>query len=1372
MKAPANMLAPLPRTLFVLFFLSWLGTSGEGTWAFAQGLAGPVEFPGVREGTRRRLAAVDRSVADEQWGAAVEELLRILDEAGDDLVPLDAQHSLRARWLCHARLAALPAAGLRLYRERVDGQAHKWWEQASSERAVPLLRRLVEEAFCSRDGDRALDLLGDLAFEQGATTEAEYWWRMLALPADELVGRAERPAVGGQDPPALVPDPRSQTPVFPDPQVDVARVRAKQIIARLVRGDLQGIGSAVAAYQKLHGGAKGELAGKKGLYARLLQELASRPAGLRAARDELPWSTFSGSPSREWVPPRAPRQVLFEIAPWSVRIGEAPEADKPGRGGKPKTPSVAARALATYPVIAGQQVLVANASQVTAYDLMTGRLTGKFEISDDDPRNGEKETEGLAGGSNYGAYTLTVCDERVFARLGSQVMSTHVKGGESACEDSYIVCLDLRADTAGTLPLRWKVKAQERKTDQAMFEGTPIVQNGRVYVGRVAWVEGRAVTGIDCYSAATGARLWRQPVCEASRAATVRERFAPRNCPYLVTRAGPNVAYCSHSGGVIALDAITGRLSWVTRYPAREVQTSDDQAPLRSLAPCIYAAGRLYVAPVDYDRILCLDAVTGRTIWESQVVDVLHLLGVAKDRLIFTTATIPRGIRGLDAVTGRALREWVQPDDGQSDLPTFGRGFLAGDQVFWPTLYGLRVLRQEDGHPEQVESQPLGNLAYGNGCLAVADAQDLRVYARPARRLDQRRKEAAEQSETAAAWYSLALAEIDADRPDQASASLAKVQRLAGPKEQWRGRPLRELAGQRRHDVLLDHARETRAAGNWAQAAAMLEQAASPAFSISMRLRALNELADLWLAAKEYARGLAVWQNVLSDPVLRQGHYDGPDGVPRLAGEYASTQIKELMRLHPASAAQTQRSYSRLYGTRAEGPSGINDSTRTHDRAAVAQQPRLPLARAWQINLEEGERLLALEQSGAGPPIPAVVFFARDGQLTCRDAGTGEPIWVQSLASAPSWAGLVEDRIITAGPGGVQTLRLQGGTPVWALPARELRGNSTAFASEEFAASVPLSHFQVAGPRLFFLQGKRRVFAIEVATGRVLWTRWAPGAAVAPPAPGGTFHPIFLATRDWLAMHTLVGRCLICDSRTGQVAHASTRDGTPWTKPPIPLDDGRRCLVTNSRSVACLNLATAQREWISESFSPQITLLSPQLFQSGQRAFQIVDGWNLQELNLASGKVGDGFLLGTEPIILEHAAWDETAIYYVSRNILHARALTAGRRLWELALPQPAGRWRIIRLGRHLAAVPLSASPSPNESSAAGAPEVMSRAFSRRHVEISILICDSHDGKLIQRLSFRPRSAPWSYQRVASGIVVAAAGQAWGFTQASRPEKN
>ncbi|HEV3120059.1 MAG TPA: hypothetical protein VGY58_23565, partial [Gemmataceae bacterium] len=193
--------------------------------------------------TARRLIAVDKLLEDKKWPEAIDELQRILSEAGDDLVPVDNRHCMEARRLCHVRLAALPPDALRLYRGRVDSQAKKWLDEGSATRDATLLRRLVDETFCSRFTEQALDLLGDLAFERGAFAEAEHWWQMLARPASYGAS-----PMAGRD---LL--------VYPDPHLDIAQVRAKELMAPLLLGELAAFQHELPAFQAKHGAASGHL---------------------------------------------------------------------------------------------------------------------------------------------------------------------------------------------------------------------------------------------------------------------------------------------------------------------------------------------------------------------------------------------------------------------------------------------------------------------------------------------------------------------------------------------------------------------------------------------------------------------------------------------------------------------------------------------------------------------------------------------------------------------------------------------------------------------------------------------------------------------------------------------------------------------------------------------------------------------------------------------------------------------------------------------------------------------------------------------------------------------------------------------------------
>ncbi len=163
----------------------------------------PAVFPAESKATAGRIDEIRKLLADKKWPQAVEEIQSVLTASGDDLVAIDPERCVACRRLCHALLASLPPDALRSYRAEADPQARKQLDQAVAAHDVRLLRKVVDEAFCSRPGEKALDLLGDLAFERGDFAEAEQWWRLLLPPR----------MVKGDPPPAFLL-------YYPDPQTD------------------------------------------------------------------------------------------------------------------------------------------------------------------------------------------------------------------------------------------------------------------------------------------------------------------------------------------------------------------------------------------------------------------------------------------------------------------------------------------------------------------------------------------------------------------------------------------------------------------------------------------------------------------------------------------------------------------------------------------------------------------------------------------------------------------------------------------------------------------------------------------------------------------------------------------------------------------------------------------------------------------------------------------------------------------------------------------------------------------------------------------------------------------------------------------------
>jgi outer membrane protein assembly factor BamB len=1274
-----------------------------------------IRLPGETQRLARRLADIQKLVEKQQWPEAVEEYQQVLEEAGDELVPISPRHLIQARRLCHLRIAALPLAGLRVYRARVDDQAKKWLEQGIANRDVRLLRRLADEAFCSRFADRALELLGDLAFESGRFEEAERWWRMLARPA---VVQQQHDQAKGEKPSAT-------DLLFPDPQVDLALVRAKQVLARLFKGEREGLARELESFRALHPKAEGVLAGRKGLYADTLHALLAKPGEWApAAGGEPAWLTFAGAASRSLIAPQAPRFVSLDGPTWQVPLAE----NAANKEGLPQTPTAAALRLAWHPVIVGDQVLVADTQTVTAYHLLTGKVSGRFDLIEDLRLRLPNFDSRIAARSGA-RFTLTVAGDFVYARLGASLMS---EPGEAETRDgkadTYLVCLHLRPDRAGKLVPRWRpVRARTQDTDPpALFEGAPLVRDGRVYIARLRFGVGTLTTSIDCYDAETGALRWRQDVCETS----ARKEGEPRHRHHLLTAAGPLVVYATHSGAIVALDSATGRRTWAVRYPSRGPLTADGDRSPRDLAPAVYSDGRLFVAPADLDRILCLDANSGQLVWESKSVEVVHLLGVAQGRLIFTTGSRPRGIRALEATTGNDLRSWVQPDDG-NELPTLGRGLLAGDQVWWPTVNGLRLLDQREGEPLDIDPTRLrhiqpGNLAWSNGCLVVASEDRLYAYVMPARLLEQRKREADARPKDAAARYRLALAQEDAGFPDDARASFAAADRLAGSDQRLRDRM---QAG--RHELLLARAERARAERRGEEAAAILDQAAAEEFTVPRRLHALSRLAALWREAQQPDRAKAVLQALLAEKALAQGLVCDRNGVPHRAADWAADELARL-------SGQTIR----------PRPDPPDDA----DEPAGPPTVALPLLRTWHVPLSlarEGnaaaERLLPAE--GSGQAKSEVLFFVHGNRLICREGETGKQRWIRELPGPPVWIGRHADRVLAADGSTISCLTLADGQLVWGFtaPSRGPHG------------IVLLSGFRLAAGRLFCFLAGRQLLALDVRDGYVLWGRWAPGGRIQPLEPGGRFHSGFHAGSRWVVVQSSAGQRWVLDARTGATVHESATGREPWPQPPLPLPDGRFCLVPDAQHVVLFDPATGKDIWrYTLDRSVSLTGAPPQVLAGPDTVLVLAArnyGHELQRLDVKTGKPAwkDALLISRQPCDLSRSALGKDVVYVVHDQALHAHSLADGKWLWE----QPLGRgdWQAVSAGQYVIAHPQSvANHVRNLASRSGS---------------TVALYDARDGQVVQCLNF-----PGEDLAVVvgpRGLAVAAGGMAWGLRTA--PEK-
>ncbi|MFM7150599.1 MAG: PQQ-binding-like beta-propeller repeat protein, partial [Gemmataceae bacterium] len=513
-------------------------------------------------------------------------------------------------------------------------------------------------------------------------------------------------------------------------------------------------------FQKQFPKTKGKLAGREGILDEILRDLI-------LSRDPRPsfnpddWICFGGSSSRNLVS-RASSRFLDDLSrmcrngpAWIFDLEKRSLIETFPPGPTPGEEMESARRLAFYPILIGNHAVVSDSRFITAYDLKTGNVEVWYDAG--------KWVGGLRNGETMPAtpdlrYSLTFSNNRLYARMGTQSIrdirpdprkmgSLGMKAGINS--ESLLVCLSARPGESGDRR-RWMVRGtDESKNYFAVFEGAPLIHDGRVYIASTRFEGDRVVTAVHCYPAevedSVAPLLWKTDVCEtrellpATSESDLEKKQRYRH--HLLTLAGSRIVYCSHSGAIVALDALTGHREWARRYPHKESIETEDEPLLNDLCPAIYADRKLFVAPSDSEHLYCLDPITGAVIWERTKLDPVHLAGVGNGKLIFTTwgnqgsaRRSSGGLRAVQSDNGSDKGGWIIPGSGGGVLP-FGRPILVDDLVLWPTYrlpYGVYAIRQKDGlqpdNPALLHRVVSGNLLWANQTLLVTTASNLFVY--------------------------------------------------------------------------------------------------------------------------------------------------------------------------------------------------------------------------------------------------------------------------------------------------------------------------------------------------------------------------------------------------------------------------------------------------------------------------------------------------------------------------------------------------------------------------------------------------------------------------------------------------------------------
>jgi outer membrane protein assembly factor BamB len=683
---------------------------------------------------RTHLERIKVLLADEQWDEAVETLRQLMETEGDRLFALAPEHYITVRDYCHLQIAQLPPPALELYRDRVDPLAKQWYEQGAAERDEELLARVVDQLFCSSWGDNALWKLGEMALARGDFGRARAHWERLSPLLRAPDGRpwsvlrdfdiADRwkelePLLAKRDsPPKWL--------AFPDTEFPLADVRARLALVSIFEGSRERAVVELELLRRLHPDAKGRWAGREVNYVEELERLLAASADWPASPPARDWTTFAGSPDRatRLPPAKRPAGPAWEKP---IELGEPLVVDEGfGRnfGREGRRPAEDAEQLLPYhPLVVGNLLLVNDESRIRAFDLRTGKPAWGQEdgviFKDDRPDFGARRRG--RGRLGVPRFTMTAADGKLFARMGEPITSWPAEPTR-AVQEGYLVCLDLEAQGQ----LLWKITADEPRDAKGewTFEGAPVSAGGRVYVA-LRRGDVRPQAYVACYDAQTGRELWRQFVCAAETPGRGQVEEITSN---LLTLAEGTLYYNTNLGAVASLAADDGRIHWLSLYERADGGNLSRPAAhfYRDLTPCVYYRGVVVAAPSDSEYITAFDAGSGARLWASRwPTDAVHLLGVSGGHLIASG----NRLWWLDVYSGNVVRRW--PENDKAGPGGYGRGVLAGGEIYWPTRDRVYVFDAEKAVPSQ-EPIPLnvyhadgGNLLAIKGYFLIAASDRL-----------------------------------------------------------------------------------------------------------------------------------------------------------------------------------------------------------------------------------------------------------------------------------------------------------------------------------------------------------------------------------------------------------------------------------------------------------------------------------------------------------------------------------------------------------------------------------------------------------------------------------------------------------------------
>ncbi len=233
--------------------------------------------------------------------------------------------------------------------------------------------------------------------------------------------------------------------------------------------------------------------------------------------------------------------------------------------------------------------------------------------------------------------------------------------------------------------------------------------------------------------------------------------------------SGDGILVCPTTAGfVLGVDRMTRSVLWAYRLSkppklgelgegAELVQPSPLNGRWQTQAPLIVGS-RVIVAAPESEKVICLDLLTGKRVWERDRENLLAVEGVHGPYVLLIDHDSVRALRVADGSAG-----WTA-----NTGPIAGRGVVAGGQLYLPVVnVGIRRLNLSDGAVTgewrtQADQPVLGHLSMYEGMVLANGPYGLTAFAQAdAIRGEIARRKQANPDDRGALWLEARVAAID-----------------------------------------------------------------------------------------------------------------------------------------------------------------------------------------------------------------------------------------------------------------------------------------------------------------------------------------------------------------------------------------------------------------------------------------------------------------------------------------------------------------------------------------------------------------------------------------------------------------------------------